>query len=312
MKIFRADETPFFSDASVTVGTFDGVHCGHRKVLQKLSDVAKSTGGHSVVFTFWPHPRILLGKNDMKLLNTLEEKMKVMSTVGIDAVVIADFNSDFARITSYDFVKNYLVEKCRAKNIIVGHDHHFGKMREGKYETLGNLSKEFGFNLYQVGAENVGSQTVSSTKIRREIESGNIAAANAMLGYAYFFSGKVVEGFRLGKNLGFPTANIGQFEPYKQIPGNGVYAVTAKVSGNIFKGMMNIGVKPTVVRDSHVCTIEVHLFDFNKDIYGHNIEIKVFNRIRDEVKFDCVDVLRSQLEKDKSESLSVLNNVSLD
>jgi riboflavin kinase / FMN adenylyltransferase len=306
MKIFKVSETPLFSNASVTVGTFDGVHCGHRKVLQRLTEISKETGGDSVVFTFWPHPRIVLGKNDVKLLNTLEEKLHVIEKVGVDAVVLAEFNSDFSRITSYDFVKNYLIDRCRAKNIIVGHDHHFGKMREGKYETLGNLSKEFNFKLYQVVAESVGSHTVSSTKIRRELEAGNISIANAMLGYPYLFSGKVVEGFRIGKNIGFPTANIGQFEPYKQIPGNGVYAVTVQVFGKTYKGMMNIGVRPTIVKGSHVCSIEVHLFEFNKDIYGENITIRVHERIRDEVKFDSLNDLKKQLGCDREIVLKAL------
>jgi len=309
MKIFRADETQFFTDASVTVGTFDGVHCGHRKVLKRLIESAKETGGHSVVFTFWPHPRVVLGKNDIKLLNTMEEKVLLFEKVGVDAVVIAEFNSDFARITSYDFVKDYLVGKFRAKNIIVGHDHHFGKMREGKYETLGNLSKEFGFRLFQVNAQNVGEQTVSSTKIRRELEAGNIDVANSMLGYAYFFSGKVVEGFRIGKNLGFPTANIGQFEPFKQIPGDGVYAVTVKVHGNIYKGMMNIGVRPTIEHNNHVRSVEVHLFEFNSDIYCENIIIKVFNRIRNEIEFKNINELKKQLEIDRGTALGMLEKV---
>lgn len=312
MKVLKLNETPLFSNASVTVGTFDGVHLGHRKVLQRLTEIAKETGGDSVVFTFWPHPRIVLGKNDVKLLNTLEEKLHVIEKVGIDAVVLAEFNSDFSRITSYDFVKNYLIEKCRAKNIIVGHDHHFGKMREGRYETLGNLSKEFNFKLYQVLAESVGLLTVSSTKIRRELEAGNISAANAMLGYPYLFSGKVVEGFRIGKNIGFPTANIGQFEPYKQIPGNGVYAVTVQVFGKIYKGMMNIGVRPTIKKGSHVASLEVHLFKFKKDIYGEKVTIRVHKRIRDEVRFESLNALKKQLNSDKEIVLKALEKIKVE
>lgn len=311
MKIFRADETPLFNCASVTVGTFDGVHCGHRKVLDRLMEVAKQEQGHSVVFTFWPHPRMVLGKVDIKLLNTLEEKMKVLERVGVDAVVIADFNSDFARITSYDFVKNYLAGTCRARNVIVGYDHHFGRMREGKYETLGNLSKEFGFKLYQVTAENMGHNTISSTKIRHELEAGNIAAANAMLGYVYGFSGKVIQGFSIGRHLGFPTANIGHIEPFKQIPGDGVYAVTARLFSKVYKGMMNIGVRPTIHEGSHIHTIEVHLFSFSSEIYGEDIAIEVHDRIRDEKKFSGAGELKTQLEKDRITAEKILENVKL-
>lgn len=311
MKIFRADETPLFTCASVTVGTFDGVHCGHRKVLDRLMEIAKQEQGHSVVFTFWPHPRMVLGKVDIKLLNTLEEKLKVMERVGVDAVVIADFNSDFARITSYDFVKNYLAGTCRAKNVIVGYDHHFGRMREGKYETLGNLSKEFGFKLFQVTAENLGANTISSTKIRHELEAGNIAAANAMLGYVYGFSGKVIQGFSIGRHLGFPTANIGHIEPFKQIPGDGVYAVTARLFSKEYKGMMNIGVRPTIHEGSHIHTIEVHLFSFSTDIYGEDIVIEVHDRIRDEKKFSGADQLKIQLEKDRITAEKILEKVKI-
>lgn len=309
MKIFRADETPFFSNASVTVGTFDGVHLGHRKVIDRLVEIAKESGGHSVVFTFWPHPRIAMGHSDIKLLNTLEEKLQVLSNVGIDAVVIAEFNAEFSGTTSYDFVRNYLVGKCRAKNIIVGHDHHFGKMREGKYETLGNLSKEFGFKLYQVVAETKGAQTISSTKIRHELEAGNISAANAYLGYAYFFSGKVVQGFRMGQVLGFPTANIGQTESWKQMPGNGVYAVTAQVFGNTYKGMMNIGLRPTLHENQTERTMEVHLFEFDATIYGENIKINLHDKIRNEIKFAGVDELKTQLHKDKVSAEKILAEI---
>ncbi|PKP22463.1 MAG: riboflavin biosynthesis protein RibF [Bacteroidetes bacterium HGW-Bacteroidetes-21] len=306
MKIFKSTETPLFTRPVITVGTFDGVHNGHRKVLQKVVEIANSTGGDSVVLTFWPHPRHVLGKTDFMLLNTLNEKIALLESCNIDAVIVYDFTTEFAKTTSYDFIKNILIDKYRIGNIVVGHDHHFGKMREGKYETLGNFSKEFGFKLFQVNPEVSGVNAVSSTAIRNELIEGNVGNARKMLSYPYHINGKVIDGFKLGKNIGFPTANIKVNETFKQIPGDGVYAATAQLMGKTYKGMINIGFRPTLNQPDPERSIEIHLFDFEENIYGHTIRIEFFEKLRNEVKFSGIEELKKQLQKDKVQAEKIL------
>lgn len=309
MKIFKSTETPLFTRPVITVGTFDGVHFGHRKVLQKVVEEANRIGGDSVVLTFWPHPRHVLGKADFMLLNTLEEKIALFESCHIDAVIIYEFTNDFAKTTSYDFVKKILVDKYRISSIVVGHDHHFGKMREGKFETLGNFSNEFGFKLFQVTPQVSGVNAVSSTLIRNELNEGNVASAREMLTYPYPINGKVVEGFKKGRHIGFPTANINVAETFKQLPADGVYAATAQLKGKTYKGMVNIGFRPTLNQPDPKRSIEIHLFDFEENIYGSTIKIEFYEKLRDETKFSSIEVLTEQLQKDKLQTEKILSGI---
>lgn len=309
MKIFKSNETPIFSRPTLTVGTFDGIHHGHKRVIQRVIETANNIEGNSVVLTFWPHPRHVLGNADFSLLNTLDEKLQLLEASGIDAVILYEFTREFASITSYDFVKDILVGNYRVKNLVVGHDHHFGKMREGKYETLGNLSKEFDFKLFKVNTESYGTSVVSSSNIRNVLIEGNVKSASELLGYHYMINGKVIDGFKLGKNIGYPTANIEIDSSYKQIPGNGVYAVLVTLMGKKYKGMMNIGYRPTINLPKPELSLEVHLFDFSETIYGQTIKVEFIERLRSEVKFADITELKSQLEIDNKNANIALSRI---
>ena len=309
MKIFNSIQE-FTSPAKtiVTLGTFDGVHKGHRSILEKLVNSGNATGCESVVLTFFPHPRMVLQQNsDIRLLSTMAEKAALLEQTGLDNLIVHPFDMAFSRLTAEEFVKDILVDKLNIQKIIIGHDHRFGRNRTANIDDLIRFGIEYGFEVEKISALEVDEVSVSSTKIRNALSEGNVATANAYLGYPYFLTGNVVQGKQLGRTIGFPTANIAITEDYKLIPANGVYAVTATIEGSIIDGMMNIGNRPTV--DGTQRTIEVHLLDFSGDIYGKSIQVNLLSRLRDEEKFPSVDALKEQLGKDRDTTLAYFKTI---
>lgn len=304
MKVFH-NITTFESEKPtvLTIGTFDGVHIGHKKIIDRLTSSALAEGLKSVVLTFFPHPRMVLQQNsDIKLLNTIEEKQQLLEQIGLDTLIIHPFDKSFSELSAEEFVKNILIEKLNIKKIIIGYDHRFGKNRSAGIEDLVIFGEKYGFEVEQIPAQEIDEVSVSSTKIRKALEEGHIALANSYLGYNYFFNATVIEGRKLGRTIGFPTANLKVSEDYKLIPQIGVYVVEGLLNGQKFKGMMNIGHKPTV--DGKNLSIEVHFFDFEQDIYGKSLQISVVERIREEQKFASVEALQKQLEQDKNFALN--------
>ncbi|HLT33638.1 MAG TPA: bifunctional riboflavin kinase/FAD synthetase [Aquaticitalea sp.] len=282
----------------LTIGTFDGVHIGHQKIINRLVEVGRDKKLKTVVLTFFPHPRMVLQKNsDIKLLNTIQEREVILSSLGLDQMVIKTFTKEFANLSAEEFVKSILVDGLNAKYIIIGYDHQFGKDRSANIEDLKLFGKTYGFEVEEISAQDVKDVAVSSTKIRTALDNGDISTANSYLGYSYFFSGTVIKGKGLGKKLDFPTANIHITEDYKLIPKEGVYVVKSTIKGTEVFGMMNIGNNPTV-NGKHQ-SIEVHLFNFDDDIYGEMIKIEFLERLRDEQKFDSIELLKAQLHHDK-------------
>jgi riboflavin kinase/FMN adenylyltransferase len=282
----------------LTIGTFDGVHIGHKKIIDRLTKTAQSEVLESVVLTFFPHPRMVLQQNsDIKLLNTIEEKQQLLAQIGLDILIIHPFDKTFSELSAEEFVKDILIDKLKIKKIIIGYDHRFGKNRSAGIEDLIILGKKYDFEVEQIPAQEIDEVSVSSTKIRKALEEGHVTLANSYLGYNYFFNATVIQGKQLGRTIGFPTANLKVSEDYKLIPEIGVYVVEGVVEGQNLKGMMNIGFKPTV--DGKNLSVEVHFFDFNQDIYGKSIQVSVVEKIREEQKFASVEELKMQLEKDK-------------
>jgi riboflavin kinase/FMN adenylyltransferase len=293
--------------AFVTIGTFDGVHIGHQKVLSNLIQSAKKNNATSVLLTFFPHPRMVLQKNtDIKLINTIDERIKLLEKTGLDVLVIHKFTEDFAEQTALDFVKNVLVNSLKISNLIIGYDHRFGKDREGDFEQLTAYGKTFGFEVNKISQQEIDHIAISSTKIRKAIELGNIEEANRYLGYAFMLTGEIVKGKHLGKKIGFPTANLHIKETYKLLPKTGSYIVKSELENETVYGMMNIGFRPTVKGKNQ--TIEIHFFDFNKDLYGKKVQVDVLEFLREEQKFDSVEDLKNQLQKDKERSLKIIKN----
>ncbi len=292
----------------VTLGTFDGVHIGHMAILDQIIKSAKKEGLESVILTFFPHPRLIVSNNyDIKLLNTIEEKSALLEKIGIENFIIHPFDKFFSELSPREFVSEILVNKLNIQKIIIGHDHKFGKNRAADFNDLLNFGEEFGFSVEEISAQQINEVAVSSTKIRNSLLEGNISLANDYLGYAYVLNGNVIKGNQLGRTIGFPTANIDISEDYKLIPKNGVYVVTANVNNQTVFGMMNIGVKPTIGENK--LSIEVHLLNFEKDIYQQKIQIHVLERIRDEQKFESFEALKSQLEVDKQTTIQYFDNL---
>ncbi|MEZ5199100.1 MAG: bifunctional riboflavin kinase/FAD synthetase [Bacteroidales bacterium] len=284
----------------VTVGTFDGLHIGHKKIVNTMKEIAAANNGETILVTFDPHPRLVVNTNiaNLKFINTNERKFKLLENLGIDHLIIIPFTKEFAKTSSEDFIKEYLIDKLDLKKLIVGYDHHFGKDREGNYDKLNELGRKYGFEVFEVPAQFIGNQAVSSTKIRNSLMNGNIREANAMLGYEYSISGHVVEGNKIGRSIGFPTANIEIDDKYKLISAGGVYACKVEIDGNLFPGMGNIGTRPTIGK--HDFVTEVHIFNFNENIYGKEISVYFIERIRDEKKFKDLEELKNQLIRDKN------------
>ncbi|HET8864193.1 MAG TPA: bifunctional riboflavin kinase/FAD synthetase [Gracilimonas sp.] len=291
----------------VTVGTFDGVHKGHRKLINTVVDKARSRDARSVVVTFDPHPREIInpGKGGIKLLTTLKERCEILEDLGIDVLLVIPFDRDFSLLTSEDFVRDIIHEKVGVSEFVIGYDHHFGRDREGTIETIEKLGKELGFDANVVSKEEMGEVTISSTVIRKTLaEEGNVKKAAGYLNRNYLLNGIVMHGDERGRTIGYPTANLKPEHENKVIPKNGVYAVKVRVSGEWYGGMMNIGVRPTFGEDEK--TLEVHIFDFEKEIYGETIQVRFFDRIRDEKKFNGIEELKGQLDSDKQKSLELL------
>jgi riboflavin kinase / FMN adenylyltransferase len=335
---YHTDQLPAFRRAVITIGTFDGVHTGHAQILQQLRQEAARIDGETVIVTFYPHPRKIVrgGTAEVRLLNTLEEKIQLLSWQQVDHLVVVPFTAAFSEMTAAEYVKEFLLEKFHPHTVIIGYDHRFGKGRLGDYHLLEEFSRSEGFELQEIPVHLLDAVSVSSTRIREAIAQGDIATANQLLGYPFFFSGQVMQGRQLGRTIGFPTANIQVGSPDKLIPGDGVYAVEVEIvddstisltapdtvlsptkgnpdakssqplsgvpwSGTRWKGMMNVGMRPTV--DGRERTIEVNIFDFNEDLYGRELRVFINKYLRGEEKFNGLDALKAQLARDKENAL---------
>jgi riboflavin kinase/FMN adenylyltransferase len=302
------NQLPRFNQAVVTIGTFDGVHVGHQQIIQRVREHARETGGESVIITFEPHPRLIVHRNDpaVEILTTLEEKIICFEKLGIDHLVVVPFTEAFAHQTAEAYIRDFLVEKFHPHTIIIGYDHRFGNNREGDLAMLEQASGAMGFQLEEIPVQLIHSISVSSTKIREALKHGDVPLAAEMLGCPYFLLGRVVHGDKRGRQLGYHTANLELSHPHKLVPENGVYAVEVKYRGEFWNGMMNIGFRPTV-DNNHVRSIEVHILDFNEDIYDQVIEVRFINRIRDEKKFSSIEELKKQLDLDKQATIQFLH-----
>ncbi|MES2872355.1 MAG: bifunctional riboflavin kinase/FAD synthetase [Bacteroidota bacterium] len=312
MKIYNhIDEFKKISNAVVTIGTFDGVHFGHQKIISRLLEVARQKKGESVILTFFPHPRMILHPEDkaIKLISTISEKAERLEKLGIDHLILTPFTRDFSNLSPQEYISNILVEKIGTKHIVIGYDHRFGKDREGGLEHLQKYAGDFGFEVEEIPEQDINDVAVSSTKIRNAIQSGDVKTANNFLGYPFHLTGKVIKGDQIGRSLGFPTANLFVEETYKLIPADGIYAVNVEVNPSMeenktFNGMAYIGHRPTINGMTH--NIEVNIFDFDKDIYGDIIRINFVDYVRGDEKFDSLDGLKAQLAKDEKAVKSML------
>ncbi|MDR9415011.1 MAG: bifunctional riboflavin kinase/FAD synthetase [Gracilimonas sp.] len=296
----------------LTVGTFDGVHLGHRKLMETVVNKARTRDARSVVVTFDPHPREIInpGKSGIKLLTSLKERCELLEDLGIDILLVIPFDRDFSLLTSKEFVRDIIYEKIGVSEFVIGYDHHFGRDREGTIETIENLGTELGFEAYVVSKQEMGDVTISSTLIRNTLANeGDVRQAAEYLGREYLLNGIVMHGDERGRTIGYPTANLKPEHENKVIPKNGVYAVKVRVGEDWYGGMLNIGVRPTF--EDPARTIEVNIFNFNRDIYGDTIQVRFVDRIRDEQKFDGIDELKAQLGNDKERSLKILEQSKL-
>jgi riboflavin kinase/FMN adenylyltransferase len=295
---------PSFKNAVITIGTFDGVHLGHRQIISQLIEEAKAVGGETVIISFYPHPRSVISgiHSDVKLLGTLQEKIALLANSGIDHLVIIPFNVAFANQNADEYISQFLVKLFHPHTVIIGYDHRFGKNRIGDYQLLLTYGKQLGFTVKEIPEHILNEVVISSTKIRKALLDNDIITANKFLGYEYFFEGVIIKGNQLGRTIGFPTANMQIQSAEKLIPGNGVYAVQASIlddnqQSSLLKGMMNIGIRPTI--DGVHRVIEVNLFDFDRDIYGKTLKVSIHSYLRAEQKFAGLDALKEQLAKDK-------------
>lgn len=305
MRIHRdINNLPLFKNAVITIGTFDGVHTGHLQIIQQLKEEARKIDGESVIITFDPHPRMVISaKTTIKLLNTLHEKTELLEQQGVDHVVVVPFTQQFSEQAAEKYIQDFLAGKFRPHTIIIGYDHHFGKERKGNYQLLEAYAGEFNFVVKEIPEHVLDHVTISSTKIRNALLGCDTGTANQYLGYNYFFEGEVVEGNKIGRTLGYPTANITINDPNKLVPGNGIYAVQVRVGDAQEKmnGMMSIGLRPTVGTSDR--TIEVNIFDFQKDIYGENLRVYLKKYLREEKKFANLEELKNAIGADKIEAL---------
>ncbi|WP_347402814.1 bifunctional riboflavin kinase/FAD synthetase [Winogradskyella marincola] len=293
----------------LTIGTFDGVHIGHQKILKHIVALAQKEGLVPTVLTLFPHPRMVLQKDDnIKLLNTIDERIQLLKNIGIQSVIVKEFTKEFANLSAKDYVEQILVKELNTKQIVIGYDHHFGKNRSANIDDLKIFAKEFNFKVEEISAQEIEDVTVSSTKIRKALDNGNIEVANAYLDYNYFISGEVVKGKGIGRTLDYPTANIRIKESYKLIPRDGVYVVKSVIDNATVFGMMNIGTNPTVSGKAR--SIEVHFFDFDKDIYGNVLKIEFLHWLRSEQKFENLDALKKQLSNDMTNALEHIKTIN--
>jgi len=310
LKIFHSiTEFKSTKKTIVTIGTFDGVHIGHQKIIEKLIKGAKNSEYESLILTFFPHPRMVLqGNSSIKLLNTIDEKSSLLEKTGLNHLVIHPFDKEFSNLSAEEFVKTILVDSFNIHKIIIGYDHQFGKNRAANIDDLILFGKKYGFEVEQISVQEIDSVSVSSTKIRDAIANGTMAVANEFLGYNYLLTGKIIQGKQLGRTIGFPTANLKIEENYKLIPKNGVYIVKSQLNKKTVFGIMNIGVNPTVNGEN--LSIEVHFLDFEADLYDIEIAVSVIDKIRDEQKFTSIELLKAQIQKDKNYAISYIEKIA--
>lgn len=298
------------NNAVATIGTFDGVHYGHQKIIKRLCELARSTGGESVILTFFPHPRLIIDpeNQDLKMINTINEKAKILAELGVDHLIITPFTRDFSNLSPEEYIKDILVDTIGIKYLIVGYDHRFGKDRQGGMQELETAAKTFDYQIEQIPEQDINDVAVSSTKIRTALLNGQVALAAEYLGYHFSIHGRVIKGDKIGRTIGFPTANIFVEETYKLIPSDGIYAVTVAMGEQNFKGMAYIGQRPTI--NGMTRNIEVNIFDFNAEIYGQDITMTFLEFLRHDVKFTGLETLKVQLQKDKEDTLAYFRRTS--
>jgi riboflavin kinase/FMN adenylyltransferase len=295
------DEFTRLNNAIVTIGTFDGVHLGHRKIISGIKELAESTGGETVLLTFFPHPRMILHPEDesIKLINTIPEKAELLEQLGIDHLIITPFSRDFSNQSAEEYIRDVLVNKIGTKKIVIGYDHRFGKDRHGGLDDLLRLGPVYGFDVVEIPEQDINEVAISSTRIRSALLHGEIELANTCLGYPFFITGRIVRGDQIGRQLGYPTANIVIPETYKLIPSDGIFAAKVKIEGVKYGGMAYIGTRPTINGTRR--NIEVNIFDFDKEIYNQQVSMEFHNFVRGDMKFDSLDRLKAQIAKDKVE-----------
>lgn len=305
MKIYNnLAEFKRLDHAVVTIGTYDGVHFGHRKIISRLCDLARSNGGESVILTFFPHPRLIIDpeNQDLKMINTIEEKAEMLEKLGVDHLIITPFTRDFSNLSPDEYIREILVETIGLKNLIVGYDHRFGKNRGGGMKELLESATKYGFEVEQIDEQDINDVAVSSTKIRESLLNGNVALAATYLGYPFSLYGPVIKGDKIGRTIGFPTANIFIEQAYKLIPSDGIYAVTISMDDQNYRGMAYIGQRPTI--NGMTRNIEVNIFDFDREIYGQYIKMNFMEFLRHDVKFTGLEALKIQLQQDKDDTIS--------
>ena len=294
----------------ITIGTFDGVHIGHKKIINQLTSISSKNNLISILLSFFPHPKMVLQNDkELKLINTIQEKEGLLNSLNLDYLIIKEFTKEFSRLSALEFVRDILVNKLNAKHIIIGYDHHFGRNRTANIEKLKEFGELYDFKVTEILAQEIDDIAISSTKIRKSLINGEIRLANKFLGYNFFFSGNVVHGNNIGKTISFPTANIKIDAPYKLVPKNGVYIVKTIIDNQITFGMMNIGYNPTF--NGKQKSIEIHFMNFNKNIYDKTLTIEMILRIRNEIKFNSVDDLKKQLEQDKLSTLNYIKSLNI-
>jgi riboflavin kinase/FMN adenylyltransferase len=308
MRIYHhIDEFEPVGNAVVTIGTFDGVHLGHRKIISRIKELAGATGCETVILTFFPHPRMILHPEDenIKLITTINEKAALLEQIGVDHLIITPFSRDFSNQSAEDYIRDVLVNKIGTKTIVIGYDHRFGKDRRGGLSDLLDLSDVYGYEVVEIPEQDINDVAVSSTRIREALLVADIELANQFLGYAFFITGKVIRGDQIGRQIGYPTANIQVEEKYKLIPADGIFAVKVQHDGNDYKGMAYIGSRPTI--NGMTRNIEVNLFDFDKEIYNETIRMEFLHFVRGDVKFNGLDELKAQIAKDKEDVIKLLS-----
>ena len=311
MKIYHnIEEFVPLKNAVVTIGTFDGVHVGHRKIISRVKELAANTGGETVLLTFFPHPRMILHPEDesIKLINTIPEKAELLEELGVEHLIITPFSRDFSNQTAEEYIRDVLVNKIGTKTIVIGYDHRFGKDRQGGLNDLLRLAPVYGFEVVEIPEQDIHDVAVSSTRIRAALLHDNIEEANDFLGYPFFVTGTVVRGDQIGRQIGYPTANIVVSESYKLVPAGGIFAVRVRVGNEIHNGMGYIGTRPTI--NGLTRNIEVNIFDFDQDIYNHKIRLEFINYLRGDMKFDSLDALKAQIGQDKVDAMRLLSTGS--
>ena len=307
MKIYKdLNEFVKKGNAVVTIGTFDGVHIGHRKIISRLKETAAQLGGETVILTFFPHPRMNLHPEDinLKLITTINEKAELLEELGIDHLIITPFTRDFSNLSAREYIEQILVNRIGTQRIVIGYDHRFGKDRQGSFQDLLNFSEQYGFRVEEIPEQDIHDVAVSSTKIRNSLLSGDVKTANDFLGYPFHVTGKVIKGDQLGRKLGYPTANLFIEETYKILPSDGIYAFKIEIDGELFDGMGYIGHRPTI--NGMTRNVEANIFDFDEDLYGKTIRLHFVDFLRGDAKFDSLEALREQIEKDKEAAMRVL------